>query len=666
MNKRSIGSHAWRLASVGLALAAAHCSSSSDGGGSDVAEFVGPGAGGAAATTPPGTPGAPGTPTAPGDPAAPGAPGAAGNNEGTPNVGGLTDPAAPGATPVGTGGAPVGAGGAPPVDVTTAAPALTCGDITIAAADVISDFSTGEAIMYPVGTRGGTTWETFAATPASDPITAGNNFQVDPAMSGPCNSGGSLHVSSPGNTDYGLGFGINFRTDEQPGKTALYDATADGYTGVGFWANCSTEVQSTFLKFSDDATDADIVTPQCNYDGSLPACRQYGIKNQVLLSGQWAHYEMYFDETLIDTDSATAGTGVHANALTAFQIQMNSLANNQPNGFDCYIDDVHFLRTPRPVAPPPANVTTVNGHTIAPGGYYTEGNRFFDSAGNVHVFKGIARPSFEFDPAGIGITREDMQRMAAKGANVVRFALSEGYWLSTHPEFNPQYQAYVDRAIQWTLQAGMDVIIDLHWSGSPTAAQQMMADRQSITFWQQAAQKYKNDGRVIFELYNEPHDVSAGVWRNGDGQFAGMQEMYDAIRAAGANNLVLAGGLDFAYRLDQVLPDQQLTGINIGYVTHPYKFKTPALPQGYAAATATFPVIATEFGDADVGGIGPNDCDSATYASSIADFTARGVSWTAWAWTVDPKRCSFPSLIDKYDGTPTPPGQVVFDAMAAD
>src|SRR6185369_4519436 len=111
-------------------------------------------------------------------------------------------------------------------------------------------------------------------------ITPGNNFVVDPAMSGPCNSGGSLHVSSPGNTDYGLGFGINFRTDEQPGKTALYDAAADGYTGVGFWANCSTEVESTFLKFSDDATDADIVTPQCNYDGSLPACRQYGIKNQ--------------------------------------------------------------------------------------------------------------------------------------------------------------------------------------------------------------------------------------------------------------------------------------------------------------------------------------------------------------------------------------------------
>jgi hypothetical protein len=342
---------------------------------------------------------------------------------------------------------------------------------------------------------------------------------------------------------------------------------------------------------------------------------------------------------------------------------MNSRANNQPNGFDCYIDDVHFLRTPTPQAPPPANVTTVAGHTIAPGGYYTQGNQIFDSAGNVHLFKGIARPSFEFDPAGLGITREDIQRMGAKGANVIRFAVSEGYWLSTHPQFNPQYQAYVDRAVQWTLQSGMDAIVDLHWSGSPEADQQQMADRASITFWQEFAQKYKNDGRVIFELYNEPHDVSAQVWRDGDGQFAGMQQMYDAVRATGANNLVLAGGLDFAYNLETVLPAQQLTGINIAYVTHPYKFKSPPPPQGYDGVTATFPVVATEFGDADVSGIGPDSCDATPYTTSIADFTTRGMGWTAWAWTVAPSRCAFPSLIDKYDGTPTPPGQAVFSLM---
>jgi len=260
------------------------------------------------------------------------------------------------------------------------------------------------------------------------------------------------------------------------------------------------------------------------------------------------------------------------------------------------------------------------------------------------------------------VSRQDVELMRSYGANVVRWAVSEGYWLSNHPQFNRNYQAYIDRAVQWTLQSGMDVMIDLHWSGNP-AAQQPMASRQSITFWQEVARKYAGDGRVIFELYNEPNGVSAQVWRNGDGQFAGMQQMYDAVRAAGANNLVLVGGLDFAYDLDNLLPGMALTGTNIAYVTHPYRFKNPAPPAGYDAASATFPIVATEFGDAAAGGIGRDSCDTATYSNSIADFTRRGMGWTAWAWVVAPERCAFPALLEGWGGAATPPGQVVFNAL---
>jgi endoglucanase len=663
----------------GLLLLAASCSAPAEGEGGSVPPFSSP-------TTMAGMPGAP---NAPGAANASGAttngmtsPGGSPGNEGTPNVGMVNAPVgagqmggaqvtAPGQTPPSTTPPASVDGVVPPATQNDGTPLppprdLSCAGINVAAGDVISDFNTDGPVMYSVGNRGGTTWESYSATPASDPISPGNDFQIDPAQSGPCNSGGSLHVSSSGNTGFGVGVGINFRRDITPGVSDLYDARADGYTGVAFYALCSEEVESTFLKLSDDATEAEVQTPQCSYDGAPPLttlCRQYGVKNSVLVSNEWTRYELYFDEALLDTDATIAGTGLHANALTGLQIQFNSRAGQQPNGFDCFIDDVHFLRAPTPRAPAPVNVTSVNGHTIARGGYYTEGNRIFDASGNVKIFKGIARPSFEYDPAGLGITREDIQRMRAKGANVVRYSLSEGYWLSNHPQFNRNYQAYVDRAVQWTLQAGMDVIIDLHWSGSPTADQQQMASRQSITFWQQVAQKYAGDGRVLFELYNEPHDVSPQVWRNGDGQFAGMQQMYDAVRAAGANNLVLVGGLDFAYNLEMVLPGQQLTGINIAYVTHPYRFKNPPPPQGYDGVVASVPIVATEFGDADVGGIGPNDCGTAPYTSAINDFTRLGVSWTAWAWVVEPARCSFPSLLDRYDGTPTPPGQVVFDAM---
>src|SRR4029079_13391739 len=107
-----------------------------------------------------------------------------------------------------------------------------------------------------------------------------------------------------------------------------------------------------------------------------------------------------FADSLLDTDATFAGTGLHTNALTAFQVQINSKANRQPHGLDCLVDDVHFLRNPAPATPPAGNVTTVAGHTIAPGGFYTEGNKIFDSAGNVHIFKGPGRPAVDLVPGG--------------------------------------------------------------------------------------------------------------------------------------------------------------------------------------------------------------------------------------------------------------------------
>ncbi len=101
-----------------------------------------------------------------------------------------------------------------------------------------------------------------------------------------------------------------------------------------------------------------------------------------------------------------------------------------------------------------------------------------------------------------------------------------------------------------------------------------MADTNSITFWSQVASIYKNDGRVLFELYNEPHDIPWTVWKSGgmtSGGWiaAGMQQLYDAVRAAGADNLAVIGGLNFAYDLSGV-PANRISGYNILYVTNPY------------------------------------------------------------------------------------------------
>jgi aryl-phospho-beta-D-glucosidase BglC (GH1 family) len=300
----------------------------------------------------------------------------------------------------------------------------------------------------------------------------------------------------------------------------------------------------------------------------------------------------------------------------------------------------------------------------APDGYYVEGNAIFHESGTPHRFLGVARPSLEWNSQGEYLNEGDYQLMASWGANVVRIALNQGFWLQGSIVHDPGYESTVDQQIAWAHAAGMDVILDLHWSDrgnlSSTPDQQRMADPNSVTFWQQVANRYQDDGRVVFELYNEPHDVGWDVWRDGgdsgDGFTAvGMQDLYEAVRGTGAHNLVIVGGLDYAYDLFEV-PSFALDGYNIAYATHPYDYggKGPGdWDADWGFLTDTYPIVVTEFGSFDCN---PN------YGSQLISYAnERGLSWTAWAWY--PGGCDFPALIENWAGDPSPSGQVVRTAL---
>lgn len=302
---------------------------------------------------------------------------------------------------------------------------------------------------------------------------------------------------------------------------------------------------------------------------------------------------------------------------------------------------------------------------VPPGGYYVQGNKIYDENGNVHVFRGLARPSHEWTPQGENVSLADFQKIKGWGANVTRLSLNQGFWLPGHVRYDGQYQQNIDQAIQWALQAGLDVILDLHWSdrgdmNNWDTKQQRMADQNSVKFWQSVAEKYKNNGRVLFELYNEPRDVSWQVWRSGGDsgegfQAVGMQQLYDTVRATGAQNLVLIGGLDWAFDLSGVTQNR-IQGTNIVYVTHPYDFesKQPGTwEQKFGFLAATDPVFITEFGSFDC---------STNYTSQLLDYAKqRGMSWTGWAWY--PGGCGFPALITNWNGDPSAPGQIVKSAL---
>jgi hypothetical protein len=611
--------------------------------------------------------------------------GSSGTTGGSPATGGA---GTTGGSSAATGGSPTG--GAPATGGSGPATSVNCGTVTIPSSDdIISDFSNGSLTTPRVGNkRGGNTWDAWApgdsgTTPGpTNPKASGNMFAVDTSQSGPCNRGGSLHVKSQGNTDYGAGFGIDLQPfhDTATKSKDTYNAQADGYTGVGFWMKCTTDVEYVLFKVPDALGDRDtygVATP-CNYNSDTDAlrCNQYCIKNNAVLKNNWQYFQLYFDELLADPAFTPRSSAFDTTKLTAFQVEIitgydRQGSNRVANPFECWVDDVYFMKGTAPSKSVTAPTCTAGGS--APGGYHTSGNKILDCNNTQKIFKGMARPSMEWDRAGWNITYNDLSRIRSWNANVVRYSLNQSYWLDSAK--GTLYQAYVDRVVKWTLALGMDVILDLHWL---TQGQVGSPDGQSSTFWQQIANKYKTDGRVMFEIYNEPYGMDGNAWE------AAMQPLVNAIRTtASANNLILAGGLDWAYHLDQVLPANELSGTNIAYVSHPYDIKTNnnvdtgAWDAAFGNLAKTYPVVATEWGQTNVNGSvasGSQKTCSASFYTAMLNYFAdstRTIGWTGWAWFVDhtpqplpvEETCGFPQLIISYDGTTNSAGAVVKAAM---
>jgi endoglucanase len=300
-------------------------------------------------------------------------------------------------------------------------------------------------------------------------------------------------------------------------------------------------------------------------------------------------------------------------------------------------------------------------------GYTVQGNKIYAGNGALHRFRGVSRPSLEWSSSGEKLEQADYAKIASWGANVVRLPLSQSFWLADSAHYDAGYRTRIDQNVGWATAAGLDVILDLHrsdrGSASTAPSQQRMADRRSLEFWKQVATKFRNHPRVLFELYNEPHDVGWDVWLrggpSGDGfTVAGMQQLYDAIRSTGANNLIIVGGLDFAYDL-RGLPEYAIDGHNVLYATHPYRpypTKAPSeWPTYWGFLADTNAIIITEFGDIS------GSC-AADFNAAVIDYAeAHAVSWIGWAWY--PAACSFPSLIADWSGTPTLAGRAVRDAL---
>lgn len=269
-------------------------------------------------------------------------------------------------------------------------------------------------------------------------------------------------------------------------------------------------------------------------------------------------------------------------------------------------------------------------------------------------FKGVVRPSLEWDAQGQFLNPEDIKKMASWGSNVIRLDLNQDFWFkSADVSVKGSYKQIIDAIIYYATQNRMAVILDLHWLNS-TVKQAPMANQDSLKFWQEVATTYKDFGTVIFELYNEPYGISSVAWRDG------YQQMLDVVRATGANNPVIVNGLDWGYDLSFVNANFGVQGTNIIYGSHPYAEAKP--PQYCPYVYDNYPVIFTEFGDND-----PRDYPfnySEVYQRILEFAGNHGVHYTGFAWWVDQNNPAFPTLISDWEkATPVNGGVLVHDDM---
>ncbi len=133
---------------------------------------------------------------------------------------------------------------------------------------------------------------------------------------------------------------------------------------------------------------------------------------------------------------------------------------------------------------------------------------------------GVNICGLEWDSTGMGppngsggdITQSVAYAIDNWKCNIVRIPLNQDFWFGYRGANQNTYRGFMDNIISTASNRNCYVEIDLHWSGTGSwgtaTGQQNMFDNNATQFWQDVATRYANNPAVIFNIYNEPHDVS--------------------------------------------------------------------------------------------------------------------------------------------------------------
>jgi endoglucanase len=332
---------------------------------------------------------------------------------------------------------------------------------------------------------------------------------------------------------------------------------------------------------------------------------------------------------------------------------------------------------------------------------HVSGNKLLNASGQQVILRGVDRSGTEYACVqGNGIFDGEVDQAAVTAmlswkVNAVRVPLNEACWNAesyvTAADAGTNYINAIKSYVSLLNSNGLVAILDLHWtdgtytgpsagcSSAQATCQKPMPDAaQAIPFWTSVANTFKGNDAVIFDLFNEPYASRADnnnsaegwqCWATGSPctgisyPVAGMQQMVNAVRGAGANNVIMLGGEEYANDLTGWLANEPTDpDHNLVASWHSYNFNTCSSQSCWtsqiAPVIAQVPVIAGE--------IGENDCAGGYITPLTTWLDSQNTSYLAWAWNADFNCSSGPGLVTDYvPGDPTAYGAAYKSHLAS-
>lgn len=242
----------------------------------------------------------------------------------------------------------------------------------------------------------------------------------------------------------------------------------------------------------------------------------------------------------------------------------------------------------------------------APGAITVSGNRFLKD-GVPWVAEGVTliglvaptkqlRPAYarareRFGPGMLGDVHD-------YGADLIRYQVSQAGLDPQSPIHDPNYRAEVLGAVALARAEGFNVIVSMQWQGpAGHADQEGMPSDVTRRAWGEIIGAIGQDRGILLELFNEPalkepSPENWAVWQTG------MQSLIDLVRAAGAQNVVLADGLRSGHYLGGSPPLDDPAGA-LGFAVHPFltaiNKHRGQWNDNFGVFARTHPVMATAF-----------------------------------------------------------------------